>query len=365
MKHFYVVIMAGGGGTRLWPLSRKGHPKQMLRLFGDKSLFQIAVDRLLPLIPVDHIYIVTVEEQAKLLMEQVPGIPSQNFILEPMPKGTASVVAIAAALLHEKDPQSVMAVLTADHYIRNVESFRSILKSAYEVACLDKLVTLGITPTYPSTGYGYIHQGEPESVIDENYVHEVLEFKEKPSKRTAQEYIESGEYVWNSGMFVWKTERILLEIDKQMPDLYRGIDKIRSRLDKPDYEDVFLDVWDGLESETIDYGVMENAENVWVIPASDMEWFDIGGWDRFFELMDIDECGNLVMAEESILLDTRDSLIFQEPELANKRLIAILGMEEMILVETEDVVLICPRYRAEEVRSFVQMLSKDGREKFL
>jgi mannose-1-phosphate guanylyltransferase len=365
MEHFYAVIMAGGGGTRLWPLSRKTQPKQMLKLFGEKSLFQMAVERLLPLIAADHIFVVTVEDQAKVLKEQAPEIPPSNFILEPMPKGTASVVGIAAVLLNEKDPESVMSVLTADHYIGKPDCFRTILQSSYEVASSGNLITLGITPTYPSTGYGYIHQGLKESAAEGYPVHEVLEFKEKPSQEIAQAYMDSGDYVWNSGMFIWRTEQILMEISRQMPALSEGLTQIRSRLGKPDYEDAVMDVWAGLVSETIDYGIMENAENVRVIPASDMEWLDIGGWDRFFDLMDTDQNGNLILAEESILLDTRETLVYQQAELAGKRLIAMLGMEDVILIETEDVILICPRNRAEEVRSFVQRLSEVGKEKFL
>jgi len=196
-------------------------------------------------------------------------------------------------------------------------------------------------------------------------VHEVLAFKEKPSPEIAQLYIDRGDYVWNSGMFIWKTDQILSEISRQMPALSEGLIRIRSSLGKPDTKDIVMDVWAGLVSETIDYGIMENAENVRVIPASDMEWFDIGGWDRFFDLMDTDQNGNLILAEESILLDTRETLIYQQAELAGKKLIAMLGMEGVILVETEDVILICPRHRAEEVRSFVQRLSKVGKGKFL
>lgn len=365
MQDYYAVIMAGGGGTRLWPISRRTRPKQMLRLFGERSLFQMAVDRLLPLIPAERILVVTVEDQALQLREQTPEIPMRNFILEPLPRGTASVVGIAASILNEQDPDSVMAVVTADHYIGNVERFRDILTSAYEVAINGDLVTLGITPTYASTGYGYIHQGEQIGEYNNYPVHIVREFKEKPSQDVAQAYLESGDYAWNSGMFVWKTDRILNEINKQMPDLYSGLDRIRSRIGESDYDDILLDVWNGLVAETIDYGVMENAEGVRVIPAGDIEWFDIGSWDRFFDLMTTDDKGNLIIGDECILLDTKGTLIYQQEELAGERLIAVLGMEDMIIVETEDVILVCPRQRAEEVRSLVQMLSKTGKNNFL
>jgi mannose-1-phosphate guanylyltransferase len=365
MEHYYAVIMAGGGGTRLWPISRKRKPKQMLRLFGERTLFQMAVDRLLPLIPKEAIYVVTVEEQAKQLQAQAPQIPADHFILEPMPRGTASVVGIAATLLNEQDPDSVMAVVTADHYIGNAEQFRSVLKSAYEVACGGDLVTLGVKPTYAATGYGYIHQGRYMAEINHHPVYEVQAFVEKPSQDVAEGYFESEDYAWNSGMFIWKTDRILDEITRQMPQLSNGLKKIRSRIGQNDYSEVFSDVWRGLASETIDYGVMENASGVSVIPAGEMEWFDIGGWDRFFDLMDPDSNGNVILSEACLHIDTKGSLIFQDPDSSKQRLIAVLGMENMILVDTEDVTVVFPRERAEEVRTMVQTLSKLGEQKYL
>jgi mannose-1-phosphate guanylyltransferase len=365
MEHFYAVIMAGGGGTRLWPLSRKNRPKQMLRLFGDRTLFQMAVDRLLPLISSHSIFVVTVEDQAEQLQSQAPQIPKENFILEPMPKGTASVVGIAASLLNTQDSDSVMAVVTADHFIGNEEEFAALLHSAYEIAGDNNLVTIGVKPTFPATGYGYIHQGRKFSEVHQHPVFEVRAFVEKPSQEIAERYFHSGEYAWNSGMFIWKTSRILEEIDRQMPELSNGLGRIRSRFGQSDYLDVFTDVWNGLEMETIDYGVMENATNVLVIPAGEMEWFDIGNWDRFFDLLETDSNGNLILCNENVHIDTRGSLIFQHLDINREKLIAVLGIEDMIVVDTEDVTLICPRHRAEEVRTLVQTLSKLGKNEFL
>jgi mannose-1-phosphate guanylyltransferase len=365
MEHTYAVIMAGGGGTRLWPLSRKNRPKQMLKLFGEKTLYQMAVDRLLPIIPAEAIFVVTVEDQAEGLKDQAPQIPEDHFILEPMPRGTASVVGIAATLLHEQDPDSIMAVVTADHYIGNVEQFQGVLKSACEVARRGGLVTLGIKPTYAATGYGYIHQGRQIAEVYGHPVFEVQAFVEKPSQEIAESYFSSGEYVWNSGMFIWKTSRILDEIARQMPKLFDGLERIRSRIGESDYSEVFKNVWSGLESETIDYGVMENASDVRVIPAGKMEWFDIGSWDRFFDLMETDRNGNLVLCEECLHIDTERSLIFKESGTSREKLIAILGMEDIILVDTGDITMICPRDRSEEVRTFVQTLSRLGKTEFL
>jgi mannose-1-phosphate guanylyltransferase len=365
MEHTYAVIMAGGGGTRLWPLSRKNKPKQMLKLFGERTLYQMAVDRLLPIIPAEAIFVVTVEEQAERLKEQASQIPIDHFILEPMPKGTASVVGIAATLLHEQDPDSIMAVVTADHYIGNVEHFHNVLKSAYEVARKGGLVTLGIKPTYAATGYGYIHQGREMAEVNKHPVYEVQAFVEKPSQEIAERYFSSGEYIWNSGMFIWKTKRILDEIAQQMPELSNGLARIRSRIGQSDYSEVFKKVWSELESETIDFGVMENASDVRVIPAGEMEWFDIGNWDRFFDLMETDRNGNLILCEECLHIETERSLIFKESGPSREKLIAILGVEDMILVDTDDIIMICPRNRAEEVRTLVQTLSELGKTEFL
>jgi mannose-1-phosphate guanylyltransferase len=365
MEHTYVVIMAGGGGTRLWPLSRKSRPKQMLKLFGEKTLYQMAVDRLLSMMPAEMIFVVTVEEQAEGLSAQAPQIPIDHFILEPMPRGTASVVGIAATLLYEQDPDSVMIVVTADHYIGNLEQFHSVLRSACEVAMGGNLVTLGILPTYASVGYGYIHQGRKIAEVENNPVYEVRAFVEKPSQEIAVRYFESGEYAWNSGMFIWQTKRILDEIARQMPKLSDGIAEIRSRVGQPSYSEIFKNVWYELDSETIDYGVMENASDVCVIPAGKMEWFDIGNWDRFFDLMEPDEKGNLVLCKECIHVDTEGSLIFQQYDDSSEKLIAVLGMDELIIVDTDDITLICPRDKAEEVKTLVKTLSKMGKTEFL
>jgi mannose-1-phosphate guanylyltransferase len=365
MEHFYAVIMAGGGGTRLWPLSRRAKPKQMLRLFGEKTLFQMAVDRLLPIIPNESIFVVTVDEQSKQLKAQAPQIPLENFILEPMPRGTASVVGIAASLLNERDPESVMAILTSDHYIGDEEEFRGILSSAYEMALKGNLVTIGVKPTYPATGYGYIHEGEQIAEVLHRPVYDVKTFVEKPSHEIAEEYYVSGKYVWNSGMFIWKTEQILKEITRQMPELSNGLERIRAQIGNSDYLKVFSEVWDEIESETIDYGVMENAKNVCVIPAGNMNWFDIGSWDRFFDLHDVDSDGNLFLCKENIHIDTKNSMILQQLDVSSEKLVAVMGIEDLIVVDTDDVILICHRDRAEEVRSLVQALSKMRKDEFL
>ena len=214
LDHFYAIIMAGGGGTRLWPLSRQTHPKQMLALLGERSLFQLSIDRVKGLFPFERVLVVTSEEQADAYLKQVPGLSARNFLLEPEPKGTAAVVAWAAKVLSNRDPESVMAVLTADHIIQNVEAFQKILVSANQLSLQSLLVTLGIKPTSPHTGYGYIHFGSKIGDFNHLSAFRVIQFKEKPDKQKAERFAKSGDHAWNSGMFVWKTETILLEFQK-------------------------------------------------------------------------------------------------------------------------------------------------------
>ncbi len=225
--NFYAVIMAGGGGTRLWPLSRKSRPKQMLDLVDERSLFQTAVHRLDGLFTPDRIYVVTVEEQAKGLQAQAPEIPAENYLLEPMPRGTASVVGFAAVAIQNRDPKASMAVVTADHIIGNEEKFRQLLMAAYDVAQKGYLVTLGISPTSPSTGYGYVQQGELLGAYRGQEVFHALKFREKPSTDGAHRRCWSaGDHTWNSGMFIWRVDNVMAEIARQMPDLNTKLTEI-------------------------------------------------------------------------------------------------------------------------------------------
>ncbi len=362
LEHTTAVIMAGGGGTRLWPLSRSNRPKQSLAILGDRTLFQMAVDRLTPVIPTDRILVVSVESMAGILQPQIPSLTAENFLNEPFPRGTASVLGYAATVLNQRAPGTVMACLTADHVIQNEERFLELLATAEARALQGELVTLGIAPSAPSTGYGYIHLGEKLAAEEGFDIRRVQQFKEKPDLAAAVEYVESGEYAWNSGMFVWTPERILQEIARLMPQLYDALQEIERSLGTPEESSVIERVWKDLESETIDYGVMEGAENVVVIPADDLGWWDVGGWDRLEDLMDSDQNGNTVRATDSLLSDTNRAVIYQEPGL--HRLVATLGLEDIVIVDTEDVLLVCDRNRAEEVRSLVAGLSENGLEDY-
>lgn len=357
ISHYYAVIMAGGGGTRLWPLSRQGNPKQMLQLLEKRSLFQIAVDRLNGLFPYDRILVVTIEDQVQGLRAQCQAIPAENYIIEPLPRGTASVVGLAAIELEKRDPSAVMAILTADHIIQNESGFRSLLTAAHRVAQEGYLVTLGITPSYASTGYGYIQWGEGLDPAVEQPVHRVIKFKEKPDETTAAAMLASGDHVWNSGMFIWRVDQILAEISRQMPELNHGLAQITAAWNTAQKESVVEEVWNQLQPDTIDYGVMEGAERVAVILSADLGWSDVGSWDALDDVLPADENGNIVHGCELIDLDTRNTLAYNS---AGHGLIVTIGVEDLVIVSTGDVLLVCQKDQAQRVRDVVKLLQHQG-----
>lgn len=358
-EHFYAVIMAGGGGTRLWPLSRRTHPKQMLALFDERSMFQTAVERIQDLFPPERIFVVTVQEQARHLQEQCRQIPTENFLIEPMARGTASVVGLAAAALAAHDPDAVMAVLGSDHYIADEVLFRQLLVSAGLAAQDGYLVTLGIQPGFPSTGFGYIARGSQVGIYAGKPVFQVKEFIEKPGQSQAEAMLAEGGYDWNSGMFIWRADRILDEIQRQMPGLYQGVKTIQQDWFTPQSQATVERVWTGLQNVTIDYGVMENARNVVVLPASGLGWSDIGSWDSFYDLLAGDEHGNIIMRGDYLGLDTAGSLVYTNQP---RRLVVTIGVEELVIVDTGDVLLVCNKNQVQKVRQIVSQLKENGQD---
>ncbi len=356
-NNYFAVIMAGGGGTRLWPLSRKSRPKQMLNLIEDRSLFQITVDRLLGIFPTERILVVTVEEQALELQKQYPDIPPENYLIEPMPRGTASVVGLASVAILERDPNAVMAIQTSDHYISNQIGFEQLLKAAFDVAEQDFLVTLGIQPSFPATGYGYIQRGEKIGQYGGLYAYHALRFKEKPGKDDAQTMLISGDHAWNSGMFVWRADRIREEISAQMPALSKQLDIIKNSWKSPKRSKQISDIWPLLRNETIDYGIMERAEKVAIIPAEELGWSDIGSWDALYDMLSSDKNGNIVIGGEHLGLDSHDSLIYVTQK---SRLVVTIGVNDIVIVDTGDVLLVCRKDQAQKVRQIVDELKNTG-----
>ena len=350
MADYFAVIVAGGGGTRLWPLSRQKRPKQAIPLLGERTLFQIAVDRLAPLFPPERILVVTSGQYAPELHAQHPQLAETNFIIEPEPRGTAPALGLAAVEVARRDPAGVMACLTADHFIQDEARFRGLLTAAAQVAAGDHLVTLGIAPTYAATGFGYIQRGEALGAYEGFEVYRAARFKEKPSLPEAEAMLADGLHSWNSGMFVWRAARLMAEFARQMPAFHAQLSQIAAdRAALPH-------VWPAVANTTIDYGIMEGAEQVAVIPAGGLGWNDVGSWESLLEVLPPDQNGNVVVGADLLAVDTSGTLVHAGE--AGHKLVAALGVSDLVIVDTGDVLLVCPKTRAQEVRAFVAALKQ-------
>jgi mannose-1-phosphate guanylyltransferase len=358
-NHFYALIMAGGVGSRLWPLSRQKSPKQVLPLMGEHSMFAMAVERLHPLLTPAEVLVVVGEEQVDLLKAEGTGIPDRNYVVEPAGRGTAPAIALSAIALRRRDPEAIMAVLTADHFIGDNEGFREVLKAARDVAAQNLLVTLGITPSSPSTGYGYIERGSHLMQANDYLAYKVVAFREKPDLVTAKHFVTSGRHSWNSGMFVWRVARFLEELSRTMPEFYQQLLTIEAALDTPAYDRVLREVWPHVKPQTVDYGVMEKARDVAVIPA-EFGWNDVGSWATLLEILDNDERGNVVRHAQHVGVDTSNTLVF-----GRDRLVATIGLHDMIVIDTGDAVLVCPKDRAQDVKKIVDELKGQGQTQYL
>jgi len=332
--------MAGGSGTRLWPLSRRNYPKQALKLVGERTMFQFAVERIRTIFPPERILVVTLAKHASILMEQVPELPAENFILEPEVRGTAPAIGLAAIHVADQDPDASMVILTADHFIANEKRFCDVLTAAEKIA-ESRLVTLGIRPSSPSTGFGYIHLGALAGEQNGFPFYAVERFTEKPDPATAREMVDNGEYSWNSGMFVWQVGRILKEYQRQIPDFHAQLMEVRAALGTTEYRAVIERVWPQVKKETIDYGIMEGAEDVVVIPV-DIGWTDVGSWGSLYDLLPADADNNVFVGPHAEK-DAKNTLVF-----GDNRLVALMGVHDLVIVDTEDVVMVCSREREQE-----------------
>lgn len=354
----HVVIMAGGIGARFWPRSRKSAPKQLLDLFGEGTLIEETVRRARPVAPPECTWIVTSPSLKEAIQKILPNFKDEQFILEPTGKNTAPAIGLSAISLARRDPDATMAVLPADHRIPDQQAFESAIRSAVKVVSTQEmLATIGIHPTRPETGYGYIQLDAKAPQIASN-VFRVKTFAEKPNLPTAKLFLESGDFLWNSGMFIWRVSTILGQIAEFLPDLHSGLRDIGLAWDTPQASEVVQRVYGSLKAISIDYGVMEKASDVCVVKGN-FRWSDVGSWEEVWRLSKKDEKGNairgnhLVIHSENNLVDARD------------RSYALLGVKDLVIIETEDAVLICPREKTQQVREVVDELEKRNHTSYL
>ncbi|MCG2587192.1 mannose-1-phosphate guanylyltransferase [Rhodohalobacter sulfatireducens] len=349
----YAVIMAGGVGTRFWPKSRKSNPKQFLNLFGETSMIQQTAERLQGFVEEKQVVVVTNKDYVSLVEKQLPSIEPMNIIGEPVARNTAPCIASAAALLNKKDPESVMIVLPADHRIGSPNEFKRVLETAVETAkTQESLVTIGIKPNRPETGYGYIHRESDIEMKNLNHpVYRVQEFTEKPDQETAQDFFESGDYLWNSGIFIWKTSTILDAFKKHLPKIFTESEKLK----KSDFktEDVRR-FYEACPPISIDYGIMEKAEKVHVIPG-DFDWNDVGSWTAVHELSDKESEENSTVKGKAVYVNSSGNYISTN----GKKLVAFAGVDNVALVETDDAILVVNLDQAQDVKEIVEKLKEN------
>jgi len=355
----FAVIMAGGRGARFWPRSREKTPKHLLDISSERTMIRETVDRIRPLVPAERTLIVTGKSHAAELISQLPEIPPENILIEPVGRNTAPCIGLAALHILRRVPDAVMLVLPSDHRIGDEAEFLRIIQAAAGAASQgDSLVTIGIRPTGPETGYGYIEQGDPFSTSGADEIYRVRSIREKPPREQAERFLAQGGFSWNSGMFVWKASTIVEAIGRFLPDLGQGLLQIREALGTDREEAVVKAVYTEQRAVSIDYGVMEKAKDVLVIPGA-FDWSDLGSWDALWEVSEKDENGNAVRGE-FIGVDTADSLIH-----SSGKLIALVGVKDLLVVETKDALLICRRGRSQDVRKIVETLEKKGLASYL
>jgi mannose-1-phosphate guanylyltransferase len=361
---FFAVIPAGGSGTRLWPLSRADHPKFLLPLTGSAcSLLQATVDRLAPLAPPERTYVVTGAPHAADVARQLDLLPAQNILVEPSRRESCAAIGLAAAVIARRDPHAIMGSFAADHFVRDTDRFVEVVRQAVDTASTGPLVTVGIVATRPETGYGYLRYAE---VYRDGPARKVEEFAEKPTQELARAYLESGSYLWNASIFVWRVDVFLAELARQQPRLHDGLLRIAADWDTPAAEEVLGDVWPSLPKISVDYAVMEGAAaqgRVVTVPG-DFGWHDVGDFDTLGQVLPRDTTGTVVVAGPASnvrLKDSSDLVVVPN----GGRLVAALGVQGLVVVDTSDAVLICPRDRAQDVKQFVEELASTGAERFL
>jgi Mannose-1-phosphate guanylyltransferase len=348
MKHLNAVILAGGSGTRLWPLSTPSFPKQFLPLPSGKSMIQETLARIAPLITTEQAWVVTGHSMADLVQEHLPTVPHTHILREPMGRNSAPAIAWAAATIARQDPDAIMAIFSADAVIQNVEGLRQTVKLGYEIAEQGKLVTIGIKPTHPETGYGYIRFAQQASEGHGYQAFQVERFVEKPNLETAQNYLRDGHYVWNAGIFIWSAKAILAEFQQHLPAVASSIEEIVDTLAKDPNADILSKQWSLLQSISIDYGILEKTHNLEVIPA-DLEWNDVGNWEQYGALYPADDQGVRAFGPH-IGLGSQNVIVYNN----TPRRIFTIGLQDVIVVEMDDTTVICHKSDVQRVKELAE-----------
>ena len=351
------VIMAGGSGTRMWPMSRQLRPKQLLKIVGGKSLLRISYDRLRTFLKPEEILVIASAAYIDQVHAELPDIPEANLIGEPCGRDTAAAVGMAAAVLHSRDPETVMSVFTADHIITPIETFVASIEAGFAAAerHADALVTFGITPTWAHTGLGYVQRGAELGPG----LYEVAQFKEKPDAATAQQYLDSGQYYWNSGMFAWRTETVLSQLAQHLPDSHAKLMQMGQAWDTPRGKALADEVYPTLEKISVDFGIMEKADRVLVVPMP-CQWLDVGSWTAMDDAMDADADGNVRSLPNVATIDASNNILVADDD----HLVAAIGVTDLIIVHTADATLVCHKNDAQKIKAMVDHLKQAHGEKY-
>ncbi|MFQ6082755.1 MAG: mannose-1-phosphate guanylyltransferase [Candidatus Aminicenantia bacterium] len=354
----YAIIMAGGRGTRFWPLSRKGKPKQFLPIISEKTMLEETVERLLPLIPYERIYTIANQELTNEIYKLIPNLPEQNLIIEPKDKNTAPSLILSTSRILLDDPEATIIALPADHIIHNRHRLLQLLDSSLKAAQYeDYLITLGITPTYPATGYGYLHYSKEDTIkINQEEFYLVKEFKEKPDYHQAVEYLSTKNYFWNSGIFVWQGKVFSGKLEKYAPEMYGYFTKISDALKKHSKEEI-TQIFNELPSISIDYALMEKAKGVLVAEA-DFGWTDVGSWSALPQIWPQDKDKNVTKGE-LMVINSSECIVYNP-----NKLTALVGVNNLIIIQTPDVLLICNKKDDQKIKELVEKLKKEGKEEY-
>lgn len=352
--------MAGGSGTRFWPLSRESKPKQYLNLFGSESLIQSTINRFSGICSTDNIYVVSNENQKEILEQQTKMLPLENLIYEPVGKNTLPCIGLAAIYAEIEDPDGIMIVSPADHSINKVEGFRDSILAATKIAGEeDTIVTIGIKPEYPATGYGYIRVDEDQVVLKNNLKHfKVDRFVEKPDLNKARKYIAENNYYWNSGLFIFKISVFLNEVRRFAPLLYHDLKRIQSAMGTPTFKSTLNDIYGSLDSISIDYGIMEHTDKINLVEGC-FEWNDLGSWESVYLLNRKDDFGN-VGNSRSVFIDSKNSYVH-----TNDSLVTLVGLDNVIVVQEGNKILVCDRSSTEDIKKVVEHLRLEGQAEYL